>query len=478
MSSEHAASHQAGEVAIRVAGVAKGFESYRQPADRLKRSLYSLLARLAPLPALRRHWRARAQDSVRMFWALREVDFEVARGETIGIIGRNGSGKSTLLQIVCGTLAPSQGEVRTQGRIAALLELGSGFDIEYSGRENIYINAQLHGLSRDEITARLDAIIAFADIGEFIDQPVKTYSSGMFVRLAFAVIAHVDADILVIDEALAVGDAFFTQKCMRFLRGFQQHGTVLFVSHDSAAVRSLCDRAIWLDRGRLRESGSSKTVCTHYFEAYYRQQQGDGVAWGERVRHARRERGDLRARPAVDQREAFPSATAPVMPRLGGVGIDPQALPAARERALIEEVALLGAAGAPLAWITGGEAVTLRITLRDPGGPKPPCAGFIVKDRLGQAIFGDDTAFSPPTGAVAAGGAWRAEFRFAMPLLPPGDYAVTAYVLGADGATSRVVDCLHDACIVRSESAHLAAGLAGTPMTRITLSVGEPADEA
>ncbi|AEA59480.1 ABC transporter ATP-binding protein [Burkholderia gladioli] len=465
------------EIAVRISGVAKGFESYRLPADRLKRSLYSLLAAVTPLPALRRAWQARADNCVRMFWALREVDFEIARGETIGIIGRNGSGKSTLLQIVCGTLAPTRGTVETHGRIAALLELGSGFDAEYSGRENIYINGQLHGLTRDEIEARVDDIIAFADIGKFIDQPVKTYSSGMFVRLAFAVIAHVDADILVIDEALAVGDAFFTQKCMRFLRRFQQHGTVLFVSHDSGAVRSLCDRAIWLDRGVLRENGSSKSVCTHYFEAFYRQQQGEGLAWDKQAGHVRRTHGARRRLPAVDQREKVTARPAVPTPALGGTDLDPQALPAHRERELIDEVALLGESGKPIAWITGGDAVTLRIVLRAPDVGMPPCVGFIVKDRLGQAIFSDDTAFSPAS-EVTAGDRWLAEFCFAMPLLPPGDYAISAYVLAEVDGAARVVDCLHDACIVKSESAHLATGIAGTPMTAITLGIDETAEPA
>ena len=193
------------------------------------------------------------------------------RGQTLGVIGCNGLDKSTLLQIICGTLYPTQGEVRVQGRVAALLELGSGFNPEFTGRENIFFNAGVLGQAEEVTRARLAAIEAFADIGEFIDQPVKTYSSGMLVRLAFAVIAHVDADVLVIDEALAVGDAFFTQKCMRFLRGFMQTGTVLFVSHDTNAVKSLCNHAIWLDQGRLRQQGTPKEVCEAYLRELYAQ---------------------------------------------------------------------------------------------------------------------------------------------------------------------------------------------------------------
>ena len=187
----------------------------------------------------------------REFWALKDVSFEVKRGETVGIIGRNGSGKSTLLQIICGTLSPTGGQVETHGRVAALLELGSGFNPEFTGRENVYMNGSVIGLSRDEIDTLFDDIVAFADIGEFIDQPVKTYSSGMYVRLAFAVIAHVNADTLVIDEALAVGDVFFVQKCMRFLRKFMDEGTIIFVSHDTGAVVNLCNRAFMLNKGQV-----------------------------------------------------------------------------------------------------------------------------------------------------------------------------------------------------------------------------------
>jgi len=223
------------DIAIKVENLSKCYHIYDQPHDRLKQIVLPRLGGFVGLTP---------KQYYQEFWALRDVSFEVKKGETVGIIGRNGSGKSTLLQMICGTLNPTSGSIQTQGRIAALLELGSGFNPEFTGRENVYMNGAVLGLSREEIDARFDAIAAFADIGQFIEQPVKTYSSGMMVRLAFAVIAHVDADILVIDEALAVGDAFFTQKCMRFLRAFMKTGTVLFVSHDTGSVRNLCARAI------------------------------------------------------------------------------------------------------------------------------------------------------------------------------------------------------------------------------------------
>jgi lipopolysaccharide transport system ATP-binding protein len=249
------------EIAISVANLSKCYQIYETPRDRLKQFVAPRLQRMAGQTA--KHY-------FREFWALKDVSLQVKKGETIGIIGRNGSGKSTLLQMICGTLTPTAGSIKTNGRVAALLELGSGFNPEFTGRDNIYMNASVLGLSNEDIDTRFSDIVAFADIGDFIEQPVKTYSSGMMVRLAFAVIANVDADILVIDEALAVGDAFFTQKCMRFLRDFMTRGTVLFVSHDTASIRSLCNRAIWLDKGQIVEMGQPKDVTERYLEASLR----------------------------------------------------------------------------------------------------------------------------------------------------------------------------------------------------------------
>ena len=234
------------DTAIRVSNLSKCYQIYDTPRDRLRQFMLPRLQRLAgQMP----------KKYFREFWALKDVSFEIKKGQTVGIVGRNGSGKSTLLQLITGTLAPTEGSVEVNGRVAALLELGSGFNPEFTGRENVFINAQILGLSPDQIAARFADIEAFADIGGVMDQPVKTYSSGMMLRLAFAVVAHVHADILVIDEALAVGDAFFTQKCMRFLRAFMKTGTVLFVSHDTGAVQNLCHHAIWLEQGKLRKEG-------------------------------------------------------------------------------------------------------------------------------------------------------------------------------------------------------------------------------
>jgi lipopolysaccharide transport system ATP-binding protein len=234
--------------ALSVENVGKCFRIYSKPRDRLLQSL----------------WGKRRQ-LYREFWALRDVSFSLERGQTLGIVGRNGSGKSTLLQLICGTLTPTHGSVTTQGRIGALLELGSGFNPEFSGRENVFLNGSLLGLSQREIRSKLDDILTFADIGDFIDQPVKTYSSGMAVRLAFAVQAHTDPELLVVDEALAVGDELFQKKCYARLENLKQNGTsILLVTHSCAQIIEHCDVAMLLHRGRQRLWGDPKVVTSTY----------------------------------------------------------------------------------------------------------------------------------------------------------------------------------------------------------------------
>lgn len=249
------------EIAISVRDVSKCFYSYDRPVDRLLHSLVPRMQSMLGLPA-----RAYGRE----FWALRNIDFEVAKGETVAVVGRNGSGKSTLLQIICGTLIPTGGAVQTQGRVAALLELGSGFNPEFTGRENVYLNASVLGLDREEVDRRFSAIADFADIGDFIDQQVKTYSSGMAVRLAFAVQAQVDPQVLIVDEALSVGDAKFQAKCFERLRQLKQNGTsILLVTHASEQVVTHCNRAILLDRGRVEMIGASRPVINRYMDLLF-----------------------------------------------------------------------------------------------------------------------------------------------------------------------------------------------------------------
>lgn len=236
------------DLAISVAGVSKIYHLYEKPQDRLKQIL----------------WKGATNPSDE-FWALRDINFDVKKGETVGIVGRNGSGKSTLLQIICGTLTPSHGHVERQGRLSALLELGSGFNPEFTGRENVYLSASILGLSKEEIDNRFDKIAGFADIGQFIDSPVKHYSSGMFARLAFSVSVHVEPEILIVDEILAVGDAAFQRRCLSKFYEIRDRGcTILFVSHDQYQVKSVCERALYLKEGRQVMFGPAPRVIDQY----------------------------------------------------------------------------------------------------------------------------------------------------------------------------------------------------------------------
>ncbi|MDD2031071.1 ABC transporter ATP-binding protein [Pseudomonas sp. 39167] len=258
------------EIAIKVQNLSKCYEIYDKPRDRL----LQMLSR-----GKRRYCRE--------FWALQDVSFEIRKGETVGIVGKNGSGKSTLLQILCGTLNPTGGTVETYGRIAALLELGSGFNPEFTGRENVYLNATILGLSKEEIDQRYDAIIEFADIGEFINQPVKTYSSGMLVRLAFAVQAQVEPDILIVDEALAVGDAKFQARCFDRLKKLKESGTsILLVTHSSEQIVTHCDRAFLLNEGVQLEQGEPRKVVNRYLDLLFGKTQSSISVEAEQIDEA------------------------------------------------------------------------------------------------------------------------------------------------------------------------------------------------
>lgn len=249
------------EIAVKVDKLSKCYQIYDKPNDRLKQSICPRLQRLVGKPP---------SQYFREFWALKDVSFEVKKGETVGVIGRNGSGKSTLLQLICGTLMPTLGTVETHGRVAALLELGSGFNPDFTGRENVYLNASILGLSREEIDDKFEDIFSFADIGDFIEQPVKTYSSGMVVRLAFAVQSQVSPDVLIVDEALAVGDAKFQAKCFERLRKLKDGGTsILIVTHSSEQIVTHCTSALLLESGKVLESGQPRSVVNRYMDLLF-----------------------------------------------------------------------------------------------------------------------------------------------------------------------------------------------------------------
>ena len=434
------------EIIIAVVNLSRQFRLWPAPSARLHGMALSGLASVPGLPVgWKKFLRRKAAELPRVVQALRDVSFEVARGESVGIIGRNGSGKSTLLQIIAGTLQPTSGRAEVRGRAVALLELGTGFNPEFTGRENVEVNATLHGLTPGQIKARFGSILAFADIGDFIDHPVKTYSSGMALRLAFAVVAHLDAEILIIDEALAVGDVFFVQKCMAFLRRFQERGGVLlFVSHDAAAVTALCQKAVWLDDGEARMVGSPKEVTEAYLEASF------GPA------------------PPL-QAAAAPAAE---LRADGGSLFDPAAGSFGRGGGQIVDVALEDERRRPLAWIAGGEIVTLRIRFQTREDFAHPIVGFYVKNHLGQQLFGDNTFFSTRERNLRAdaGARFEAHFTFQMPFLPPGDYTVAVALADGTQNDHRMHHWVHDALAFQSVASPLRpAGLIGLPMIDVAI---------
>jgi lipopolysaccharide transport system ATP-binding protein len=452
------------QIVIRASGVTKGFSSYEKPVDRLKLGALSVASRILPTGSTRQWAHMRSEAQAGTFWALKGVSFEVARGETVGIIGRNGSGKSTLLQIICQTLNPTGGTVATSGRVAALLELGSGFDLEYTGRENIYLNGQLHGLSRRQIDERFDDIVAFADIDDFIDQPVKTYSSGMFVRLAFAVIAHVDADILVVDEALAVGDAFFNQKCLRYMDKFRQNGTILFVSHDTSTVKKLCSRVIWIDKGTVVSQGNPEEVCAAYLEAYY-----DAGAANAKESAVERVISQTRnVESARDRRLEVVNRT-PSRNDIEVLRFDPGAASFGSGGARIVNVELLDENDKPLEWAVGGERVSLRVSAQLKGAVVSPIIGFFFNDSLGQPLFGDNTYLSYRDRPIVGndGDLIAASFSFVMPILPVGDYSINVAI--AEGTQQNHVQLhwIHDALPLRVHASSIAHHLLAIPMLRV-----------
>lgn len=440
MCSERRSEHST-ENALEVRNLSKAYRIYAKPRDRL----LQMLAR-----DKRRYYRE--------FWALREVSFAVRRGETVGIVGRNGSGKSTLLQIICNTLQPSGGEVRSRGRIAALLELGAGFSPEFTGRENVYINASILGLSKAEVDARYASIAAFAAIGDFIEQPVKTYSSGMLVRLAFAVAVNVDPQVLVVDEALSVGDELFQRKCFARIDEIKRSGaTILFVSHSGPAVVDLCDRALLLDQGELLAAGAPKTILGNYQRLLY------APAEEQAVLRQRIQAGELAgvARTAAARLSAVDAGTAAVELCVSGAEtgadddegelFDPHLKPQstisyAPQGAMISDCQVERLDGRPVNVLLRGRRYRFSYQVRFVQPAARLSFGMLIKSPSGVEIGGatSRTASAAREDEVAAETCLRVSFAFDC-RLNPGTYYLNAGVLGAQadgevGYLHRILD--------------------------------------
>ncbi|HEX4138517.1 MAG TPA: ABC transporter ATP-binding protein [Bryobacteraceae bacterium] len=393
----------------------------------------SQLGRLRHLFGSERH------DPKGGLWALRDVSFSVEPGEVFGIIGANGSGKSTLLQIVAGIMQPTSGSAQVNGRMSTLLELGSGFSMEFSGRDNVYLNASLLGLSREEIDVRFPAIERFAEIGDFMSQPIRTWSTGMVLRLAFAVAAHVDPQVLIVDEALAVGDIAFHQRCMRRIHDLRAKGTtILFVSHATSDVKALCERCLWLQNGVVQELGEADEVVAKYLSASLHRE----------VLHRAALRGESMQSPAPSDTAAAAGDVDPVSaPALiGGFENAFRGYRYGDGRAGILGANLMNFAGRPVRLVGPRDRLVLRVHFRVKTEIASPIAGFLVRNSRGENIFGSNTARENyPLPAMAAGDEHNIDFHWTLPGLAPGDYRISLGVADGDIDEFRMCDYVEDA---------------------------------
>jgi lipopolysaccharide transport system ATP-binding protein len=413
------------EIAIKVENLNKCYQIYDRPRDRLKQFILPCLQGMAGLSP---------KQYYREFWALKNVSFEVKKGETVGIIGRNGSGKSTLLQMICGTLNPTSGKIQTNGRIAALLELGSGFNPDFTGRENVYLNGALLGLSKSEIDERFCTIESFADIGDFIDQPVKTYSSGMFVRLAFSIQANVDPEILIVDEALAVGDAYFVHKCMDRLYQLQESGTsILLVTHDGTTIKRFCSRAYWLNDGIVQAQGEASTVVdayiTHLFQIPLVEEAVDEKT------------------SSISNKKVLPSVEMYIPNidrRLGD------------QRAKIVGVGLYNSAMHLIDTIENNSEIVLRYTVRNLSIEKEKalCFGYSIKNSRGDDIASSNTQIEglQVEGFLNMEQLITVSARIKIPFIYPGSYAFSIGVSHLEGTEPVISDRIINAILIQITS--------------------------
>jgi len=408
---------------IEAKGLGKAYRLFARPLDRLKESLHPF-----------------GKSYHTDFHALRGVDFAIERGEAVAIIGRNGSGKSTLLKLVTGILGPTTGELHVRGRIAALLELGAGFNPEYTGVENVYLNGTIHGLSRAEVDARLGAILDFADIGDFAQRACKSYSSGMFARLAFAAMIHFEPDILIVDEALAVGDVFFQQKCNRWMKERMAGVTKLLVSHDMQSVAQLASRAIVLEKGKLAFDGEPLAAIEHYTKSLHT---------------------DLFAQPGK-------SASTEEAPELLLEPVPESALGGAREVTITGFRA--GVNDGPAEVVKTGDVVRVAVGFNAARPIEHLIVGVSVNDKYGQNVFGVNSLASGHDVVVAEAGTKVATLEFVWPLIKEGPYFFTIGLGEGTEELDHVVQCwAHNVVSVQSLPGRAVHGLFNVEMTKVSL---------
>ncbi len=445
------------DAAITISGVSKCFEMYDTPRDRLKQFF---------APSGKKFYRE--------FWALNDISFEVAPGETIGILGRNGSGKSTLLQIIAGTLAPTGGEVRVNGLLAALLELGSGFNPDFTGRENVYLNGAVLGFSREQMQQRFASIESFADIGEHMDQPVRTYSSGMYVRLAFAVQACVDPQVLIVDEALSVGDEKFQRKCFEYIESLRARGcAILIVTHATSTVEKFCQRAVLLHKGRVHGIGEAKVIIDQYHALLY----SDEKAY---LRYVNSQSADASASALVpiEPVQATPAALeAPVdpLPADDGTGqADVAAVPTAQGgaddgmlRAYIKDWVALDAAGERCEVFMTGQTVTIRARVHALDAIDEMQFGLLLRTVEGVSAFGTSTMYQRANCMdVKPGDFCDVEFRIELNLCEGSYFVTLALAEAISHADMAYLDRKTDVIILKVNAPRaLGTGIAALPVS-------------
>ena len=416
------------DIAISVNDVSKMYKLYDNPMDRLKESL-----------GLSR------KKKYKEHYALNHVSFQVHKGETVGIIGTHGSGKSTILKIITGVLSPTGGEVSVNGRISALLELGAGFNGEYSGLENVYLNGSMIGFSREEIDAKLQSILDFADIGEFIHQPVKTYSSGMFVRLAFAVAINIDPEILIVDEALSVGDVFFQAKCYRKFEEFKEMGkTILFVSHDLSSIGKYCDRVVLLNKGEKLAEGGAKEMVNLYRRVLVNQYDDADLEEGAENAEAGQD-GQLTDGTAgenVSKKEHAGGGRA----MKDSLNLNPKVLEYGSKLGEIVDFAIRDDTGMITNVIEKGKEFSVQMKVRFQADVNDPIFAFTLKDLKGTEITGTNTMYEhTPVKPQKAGDVREITFKQIMPL-EAGEYMLCLGCTGYKDGDFTVFHRLYDVC--------------------------------
>ena len=391
------------ENTIEVKNLVKSYKLYEKPSDRLKEAL--------------RKGSCYHKD----FLAVNDISFSVKKGETVGIIGRNGAGKSTLLKMITGVLKPSSGEIKLSGNVAALLELGAGFDAERNGIENIYLNGRINGMSKKEIDDSIDKVLEFADIGDFVHQPIKTYSSGMLVRLAFAAAVNVNPEILIVDEALSVGDVRFQQKCYRKIREFKKNGTVLFVSHDTGAISSFCDRVIWLDGGTIYKEGEPGPIIEEYLSFMRYEIKKDEPEEKEAEEAEVTENEDNTFKSGFGTNDAF-----------------------------FTKISLKDAAGKIVSQIRPGQDIIFELMISTKKKIEDPIIGFNIKDTLGNELVVSNNIFEkvelPP---FEANKSYHYQWKLKFPYLHMGDYPVDMALANGTYAVHEQMHFVTDAIIVK-----------------------------